>query len=101
VNAKPDLGAVSRREANSNQDLNFEKVNIKFRRMKAMSNTFEKKMMSFQQSQPIPVFVNKYAILYNLQKNRRHFSTILGPVKWHYLGIKNVLLTQGKGKWSS
>jgi hypothetical protein len=29
VNAQPDLGTVNTKEANSNHDLNFEKVNTK------------------------------------------------------------------------
>lgn len=37
VNAKPDLGTVSTKEANLNHDLNFETLNTKIRRKKLMS----------------------------------------------------------------
>jgi len=41
VNAQPDLGTVSTKEANSNHNLNFEKVNTKLRRKKLISNKWE------------------------------------------------------------
>jgi len=41
VNAHPDLGTGSTKEANSNQDLNFETANTKLRRKKLISNTWE------------------------------------------------------------
>jgi hypothetical protein len=73
VNAQPDLGATSTTEANSNHDLNFEKVNTKLRRKKLISNKWENNnILKLQQSQPIPVVVNKYAILDSLQAFQNH-----------------------------
>jgi hypothetical protein len=99
VNAKPDLGAISKKQANSNHILNFETVKIKLRRMKFISNTLERKTYCIYNSHNpfLYLSINKlYYIAY--RKNRRHFSNIAGPVRWHYLGIKYVLLIQGKGK---
>jgi len=63
VNAKPDLDTVSTNEANSNHELNFETVNTKLRRKKLISNKWENNNIpKLQQSQPIPLVVNKYAI---------------------------------------
>jgi hypothetical protein len=67
VHAKPDLGTVSTKHTNSNHDLNFETVNTKLRRKKLISNKRENNnILKLQQSQPIPVLVNKYAILDSL-----------------------------------
>jgi hypothetical protein len=75
VNAQADLGTVSTKEANSNHDLNFETVNIKLRRNKSISNKWENKnILKLQQSQPIPVVVNKYAILDSLQEESEAFQ---------------------------
>ena len=64
VNAKPDFGTVSTKEANSNHDLNFETVNNKIRIKKLISNKWENNnILKLQQSQHIPVVVNKYTIL--------------------------------------
>ena len=64
VNAKPDTGTVSIKEANSNHDLDFETVNNKIRIKQLISNKWENNnILKLQQSQPIPVVVNKYTIL--------------------------------------
>ena len=69
VNAKSDLGKVSTKEANSNHDLNFETMNTKIRRKKLISNKWENNnILKLQQSQSIPVVVNKYATLDSLQE---------------------------------
>jgi len=100
VNAKPDLGTVSTKEANSNYDLNFETVNTKLRRKKLISNKWaNNNILKLQQSQPIPVVVNKCAILDSLQEESEAFQNHSRTSKVALLGIKrNVLLTQGKGK---
>jgi len=60
VNAQPNFGTVSIK-ANSNHDLNFEKMNTKLRRKKLISNKWENNnILKLQQSQPITVVVNKY-----------------------------------------
>jgi hypothetical protein len=75
VNAQPDLGTVSTKEANSNHDLNFEKVNTKLRRKKLISSKWENNnILKLQQSQPIPVGANKYAILDSLQEESEAFQ---------------------------
>jgi hypothetical protein len=75
VNAQPELGTVSTKEANSNHDLNFEKVNTELRRKKLLSNKWENNnIQKLQQSQPIPVAVNKYAILDSLQEESEAFQ---------------------------
>jgi len=75
VNAKPDLGTVSTKEANSNHDLNFETVNTKIRRKKLISNKWEhNNILKLQQSQPIPLVVNKYATLDSLQEESEAFQ---------------------------
>jgi hypothetical protein len=69
VNAKPDLGTVRTKEANSNHGLNFETVNTKIRRKKLISNKWvNNNILKLQQSQSLPVVVNKYAILDSLQE---------------------------------
>ena len=63
VNAKPDLGTVSTKEANSNHDLNFETVKSKLRRKKLISHKWENNnILKLQQYQPIALVFNKYAI---------------------------------------
>jgi len=75
VYAKPDLGTVSTKEANSDHGLNFETVNTKLRRKKLISNKWENNnIMKLQHSQPIPVVVNKYAILDGLQEESEAFQ---------------------------
>jgi hypothetical protein len=75
VNAQPDLGTAGTTEANSNHDLNFEKVNTKLRRKKLISNKWENNnILKLQQSQTIPVVVNKYAILDSLQEESEAFQ---------------------------
>jgi lysophospholipase L1-like esterase len=76
VNAHPDHRTVSTKEGNSNHDLNFETVNIKLRKKKVITNKWENNnILKLQQSQPIPVVVNKYAILDSLQEESEAFQT--------------------------
>jgi hypothetical protein len=74
VNAQPDLGKVSTKEANSNHDLHSETVNIKLRRKKLISNKWENNILKLQQSQSIPAVVNKYAILDSPQEESEPFQ---------------------------
>ena len=75
VHAQPDLGTDSTREANSSHDLNFEKMITKLRRKKLISNKWENNnILKLQQSQPIPVAVNKCAILDSLQEESEAFQ---------------------------
>jgi hypothetical protein len=75
VNAKPDLGTLSTTEANSHHNLNFETMNTKIRRKKLTSNKWENNnILKLQQSQPIPVVVNKHAILVSLQEESEAFQ---------------------------
>jgi hypothetical protein len=75
VNAKPDLGTVSTKEANSNHDLNFETMNNKLRRKKLIPKKWENNnILKLQQSQPIPPVVNKYAVLDSLQEESEAFQ---------------------------
>jgi len=90
VNAQPDLG-TSTTEANSNHDLNSEKVNTKLRRKKLISNKWENNnILKLQQSQPIPVVVNKYAILDGLQEESEAFQ--------NHSRISEVALSMNKKK---
>jgi hypothetical protein len=51
---------LNKKVANSNHKLNFETMNNKLRR-RTVSNKWENNnIMNLQQSQPIPVVVNKY-----------------------------------------
>jgi hypothetical protein len=75
VNTKPDRGTVNIKEANSNHDLNFETVNTKLRRQKLISSKWENNnILKLPQSHPIPVVVNKYAILDSLQEESVTFQ---------------------------
>ena len=74
MNVHPDLGTVSTKEANSNHDLNFETANTKLRRKKLISNKWENNILKVQQSQSVPVAVNKYAILDSLQEESEAFQ---------------------------
>jgi hypothetical protein len=100
VNAKPDLGTVSTKEANSNHYLNFETVNTKLRRKKLISNKLENNnILKLQQPQSIPVVVNKYAILDSLQEVSEAFQNHSRTSEVALSKIKrNDLLIQGKGK---
>jgi hypothetical protein len=56
VNDKLDLCTASTKEANSNNDLNFETVNSKLRRKKLIPNKWKNNnTLNVQQSQPIAV----------------------------------------------
>ena len=91
VNAKPDLGTVSTKEANSDHGLNFETVNTKLRRKKLISNKWENNnILKLQHSQPIPVVVNKYAILDRLQEESEAFQ--------NHSRISEVALSRNKKK---
>jgi transcription elongation GreA/GreB family factor len=80
VNVK--AGNDDTKEANSNHQLNFETANNKLRRKELVSNKCENNnIIKSQQSQPIPVVVNKYVTLDSLQEDRRHYITIVGPIK--------------------
>jgi hypothetical protein len=85
------LAQVSTKEANSNYNLNSETVNTKLRRKKLISNKWENnKIMKLQQSQPIPVVVNKYAILNSPQEESEPFQ--------NHSGTSEVALSRNKKK---
>ena len=68
VKTNLDFGAVSAKENNSIQYLNFERVKIKLRRKKLISKKGENNnRIKFQLSQPIVAIFNKYTILVSLQ----------------------------------
>jgi hypothetical protein len=90
MNATPNQNAVSTGKANPSHDLNFETVNPKPRRRKLIPNKWENNMRKLQQTQPIPVLVNKYVTLDGLQLEQESSQT--------HSRTSNVVLSKNKRK---